>query len=377
MWVAHAVVYYAETEGVQGSGGSITVWYQLYKSDKLNNLSTDLSGSLVGGEVSINADRTVKAEAKIALSDHDAITPYSDYLAIFMNCEFDDDRASTRKQIGLFATRAAPGTFTIERGDAVYDGDDLTSILARSAFTDTYNVAASTNIVTAAETIIELDGLTRHAIPASTETATGAITFGIGTTHLDAVNSLMNQIGYYNVYMTRDGRIASKPIKSKQYTQPYKTITDADLVAPVATMPLDTTLANQIIVVKDNPNEAPLTAVATNDDINSPSSTVSIGETIARVVKQSDLKSQTEVDALAATLLANGRTYYQTARLTMMPDADALSHHQTVELSLTGEMAHLNGLWWVRTTRMGLTPASGATVLEVNRVTDSQLGKVI
>jgi hypothetical protein len=92
-----------------------------------------------------------------------------------------------------------------------------------------------------------------------------------------------------------------------------------------------------------------------------------------RIERVGDLQTQTEVDALAARLLREARTYYQTATVRVFPDTD-FSVHEVVDLSLTGELAALNGRWWVRRWALGLTPASCYYDLELNRVTTASGG---
>ena len=363
-------------EGVTGTGGGITLSIELWRATIANALVEDISAYLYAGEVSYNSDRAIKHEGIFHLRDASVVSPYADYLAVFMNRAYDDGTTAERDQLGLYATKAPPGTRTLERAEGIYTGADLTSVLARYAFDDAYNVAASTNYVTAVTTIMALAGVTRYVLPATTETTASIISFPVGTTYLEACNTLLEAIGYYHLAMTKDGRLTSQPSRNVQYVEPYRTLTDTDLYAPVQTQPTDTTVANVVIVIQDNPNAAALTKTVRNDDTSSPTGTPVIGER-TRVEKRSDLATQAAVDALATRLLSEGRTFYQTATLTVLPDPDAMTPHQTVDLDLTGELEIFNGRWWVRTARIGLTPATAGTVIEANRVTDTIEGTLI
>lgn len=369
-------VTYTIVSGVQGTGGGITVWFELWRATVANALVEDLTDIFAGGEVSLNLDRAIKSSAVFKVTDPSRVEPYSDYLAVFMNREYDDGSDSERDQLGLFATRVPPSTRTIERADGVYTGEDLTAALARQAFDDAYNIAASTNYVTAVTTILSAAGFSRYQIPATTSTTAAALTFPLGTTKLAACNTLLEAIGYYHLYVTPDGKLASHPTRAVQYVEPFTTLTDDDLMRPVETQPLDTSVANVVIVIKDNPSAAPLTSTQRNDAADSPTSTVNIGE-LTRIERRSDLADQAAVDALAVRLLSEGRSFYQTAKLSLLPNPDVLMPHQTVDLDLTGEMELLNGRWWVRTVGMGFTPATAGPSLEVNRVTDTIEGSII
>ncbi len=358
-----------------GSGGGITVDYELWRATIDNALVENITSYFTGGEATYNSDRAIKTEARFDLRDASVVDPYVDYLAVFENAEYDDGTTATRNQLGLYATKAPPGTRTIERAEGTYTGADLTSVLARYAFDDTYNISAGINYVRAVATVMALAGINRYLITPTTLTTAAARSFPIGTTYLEVCNILLNEIGYYHLAMLPDGRLTSQPTRNAEYVEPYRIITDSDLMAPVQTQPTDTTVANVVIVVLDNPNAAPLTKVVRNDDAGSPTSTVNLG-TRTRVETRSDLANQDAVDALAERLLSEGRSFYQTATCTLLPNPQALTPHQTVDLALTGKMEMLNGRWRVRFARVGFSPKQ-PTVIEINRSTNSITGALV
>lgn len=363
-------------ERVRGDGGGITVSHRVYRATIDNALVEDITEIVTGGEVNLNHDRPITTEVTVEVRDASRINPYTDYLAVFQERTYADGRAAQSDQLGLYTVRVPPGTRTIERAEGIYTGHDLTAVLGRYAFTDAYNIAAGTNYGTAVTTILALAGISRHAIAATTTTLASAISFAVGTTYLEACNTLLEAIGYYHLSMTGDGKLTSGPTRDIRYVEPYRTITDDDQMEPITTQPTDTTVANVVIVVQDNFNAEPLTAVRRNDAADSPTSTTNLG-TIVRVETRSDLADQDAVDALADRLLAEGRTWYQVARLRLLPDPGVLTPHQTVDLDLTGEAAIFNGKWWIRTARIGFRAASAAPWVEVNRITDTVNGRLI
>ena len=361
---------------VPGDNDAQTVWYEIRKADIDNGQTTDLADNFTGHQayVELNHDREIKTLATLPINDPTLLAPYGDFVAVWLNREYDDGDTSDRDQLGLFGVRVPPGTRTVERADAVYTGYDLTATLARYAFSDSYNIAASSNYVTAVTDILALAGITRHLIEPTTQTTAAVISYPPGTTYLAACNALLQSIGYYSLSAMPDGRLMSRPTRDLRYVEPYRTITDADLMRPVEVQPLDTTVANVIIVVKDNLNAAPLTATRRNDAADSPTSTANLG-TITRVVSRGDLADQDAVDALADRLLSEGRSFYQTAKLSVLPDPRALIPHQTIELNLTGKLAVLNGRWWCRKVKVPLN--TKATELEINRISDTINGSII
>jgi hypothetical protein len=346
----------------------------LWRCDRDGNRLEELTDALVAGSISMNLDRDAgKVSASFTLTDPDRVRPYVDFLKPELLIEFDDGRPSIEHPLGFYATRTPSAERTIERYSAVFECEDLTRLLGLSAYTATDNVPSARNIVTEIEETVGEANLTLTAFPATTRTTSKDLTFPVGTTRLDKINELLKSIGFYQAYPNRDGRITSREIVALDQLQPVATLTDADVLGPIATQTTDQTLVNVVVVVKDDAADAPLTAIARNDDPASPTSTVSTGFAFTRVERVSELQTQAEVDGYAARLLAEARSYYQTATVNIWPDWP-LGIYETVELDLTGELADLNGRWWVRTWDLGLTPADAIYRMELNRVTNYTLG---
>jgi hypothetical protein len=346
-----------------------------------NVLGADISADLVDGSVDLNLDRAVKLAGSFTLRHPGQVRPYLDYLAPFLRLSYDDGRPGVYQQLGLFATSVPPGTSTIEDETATFQGMDLTGVLARSVFTDAENVASGTNIVTAVTSILAGGGMARVNLPATTRTAASDLSFSIGSSRLDAANALLQGIGWYELGTDLDGKLstpgATRPLSS---VQPFRVITDDDVVAPVETLAPGRDPSNVIVAVTEDADHAPLFSVARNDDPASPTSTVAMGRELSppdSPLKPMGPMTQADLDAYTAQQLSASRSFYHVARVTILPDPTALIPHQVVQLSLTGKNAAYSGLWWVRTSQIGLTPGNAATVLECNRITDDLSGAVI
>lgn len=367
----------ANVRRVLASTNAQTVSFDLVRADK-DNIQTDAltlaSYSATSNLIDLNHDRDIKTQANIAFRDPTALRPYIDHVAVWLNREYDDGRPAERSQLGLFGVRVPPGTRTVERADAIYTGYDLTATLARYAFTESYNIAAAANYVDAVLDILALAGLTRALIEPTSTVTPAIVSFPVGTTYLAACNTLLQSIGYYTLSCLPDGRFFSMPTRPLHMVEPYRVILDSDLMAPVEVQPLDTSVANIVIATKDNPNAAPLVAIRRNDDPASPTSTVNLGP-IVRPEQRGDLADQAAVDALADRLLSEGRSFYETLKLTILPDPRVLIPHQTIELQLTGKLAIKNGRYWLRTGRVPMS--TKATQIEINRTTDSIQGQLI
>lgn len=354
-----------------------TISTSLLRVSATGAIRENLSDYLVDGRIEMNTDREAgKLSGSFTLSDGDRINPYSDFLVPRLTIEYDDGTTTVGKRLGFYMTRTAPASRTIERHEATYQVEDLTRFLSLSAYTAVNNVASGTSINTALNTVMTEAGTNRYAFPATGKNTAKKLTYPIGTTRLEKINDLLGSIGYYEAYPRLDGRITSKPYLDLASAQPVMTITDDDVLAAIEMQANDQTLVNVVIAVRDDPAQASLSSVARNDDPASPTSTVSVGFEYTRVERVADVQSQTELDNYAARLLREARTYYQTATIRVWPDVD-FGIHEVVDLDLTGELAALNGRWWVRRWSLGLTPGSCYYDLEVNRVTDTVNGVTI
>lgn len=359
-----------------GSGGGITLSVALWRATIGNAFVEDLSDDLDDGKIEMNLDRAIKMSSQFALRHPEKVTPYRDYLAPIVTLEYDDGSATVSHQVGLFAVRTPPRVLSVNKTTAQFDGEDLTSVLATSVYTDTDNVPAGTGVLAEIISTLAEAGITRFNFPPSSRTTDAALSFPVGTTRLAKCNALTTYIGWYDVYAETDGRIASQPIRSIDQVEPFKVVDDDELLADVELPPAAGDVANVILVILDDPSRAPLTAIRRNDDPSSPTSTVVLDREIYRQERRSDLATQTDVDALADRLLAESRSYYQPAKVVIRPDP-TIGVHQTVDLDLEDDQEALDGRWWIRTWEMGLAPATLALKLDINRTTDTLVGVTI
>lgn len=354
------------------SGGGYTMSVGLWRATIDNALVEEISDQLVDGSITMNLDRAIKLAASFTIRDPGNIAPYTDFLAPFVRLDYDDGRPDVYQQLGLFATKVAPGSYNINDSVATFEGDDLTSVMASSYLTDTANRAAGQNYVTAGIVpAITGIGATRYNLPATTETFPVIQSYPIGMSYLERANLVCDQLGWYHLGMDLDGRISTPGApRNLASMEPWRVLTDADIIGNIDVQPAGQEIANVVLVINDDASAAPLSATATNSDPSSPTSTVAVGRSIMRLVKVTGSTTQAALNALAARYLAESRTFYQVLKITILHDPTALVMHQSCRLDLTGEQESLSGLYWIRTASLSLT-VNGATQLELNRVTDN------
>jgi len=343
----------------------------LYRATINGEIVEDLSDLVVSGSVTLDVTREVKLSMEVTLREPWRVRPYVDYLLPRIRYDYDDGRAPVESPLGIYAVRTPPGQYTDRIATATFSGEDLTSVLATSAYQALDTVPSGTNVVTELTQTLGEAGITRVSFPQSSRTFRKAWTFPAGTTRLEKCNKVLSHIAWYEMAMTLDGIVGSAgPFKPLYLLQPSATWTEDDLLEAPVEQPSDTLLANVVIVVKDDPTEAPIIGVAKNTDPASPTSTVAIGREIVRVVSSGDIHSQADADDLAKRLLAESRLRYRTAEFVVDPNPKLLNPwQQVVKVAFSsGPITRFNGLWRVNRATVGLDPAEPALQVVVAQV---------
>lgn len=355
-----------------GSGGAQSLHAHLYRADVNNVLLEDLSEWFVGGLVDFNLDRDIRTTAQLTLRSPGfaLVNPYTDFLAPFVHFVDSHGTDYGHAQLGLFALRVPPATYEQNSVVGTFAGEDVTSLLLGSAYTDTDNVASTRTIT---EEVIETcgeAGLTRVTVPSSVRTYGANRSFPAGTTRLDKINAAADLVAWYHPYASLDGRVVIPGLyRQPSARNPVAHWTADDLVRPIEVQPVDQVPRNVVVVVKDNPSGPQLTGLARNDDPASPSSTVATEQERVRVERVSDAQTQADVDALAARLLAEERLRYRTANWAVY-SPPVLEAFDVVTFALEGELAPLAGTWACRSWQYGFTPDDALLVMTGSQTMD-------
>jgi hypothetical protein len=230
-------------------------------------------------------------------------------------------------------------------------------------------------VVTAVETILTDMGFTRIAITPSSRVLTSDRSWKPGTTKLEVINNLLNGAGYYSLYTRKDGSFASSPyesIKSAGASTTYDTTDPYARVKVIRTITLDSTsdrIVNKVVVIKDNSNEAPIVVTRQNTNPNSPTSIQSLGVTIARVDRDSNLIDEAAAETKAMRLLEEGSMVYQRLKMTTTPDLEREAN-ETYRLNIIDARGELvaDGLWNCRGWEIGFNPSDGFMTHQLSNV---------
>jgi len=351
-------------------GGRVTISSELWRTDITGFPLEDLTPYVISGSVDWHGDRDggTPMGCSFTLTATDLVTPYVDFIVPFMNLTYEDGSDSIREQMGIFMVMPFGEEHTPTTEECTIEGRDLTFILSVSKFTDKKNFSSGTNFITNVKNLIDDTALTKMVFPTTTKTLGKAKSFSLGTSRLDAVNHFLHRIGWYKLYMERDGFLRSVPYRSLSKTQPAKLYTEDHLVdlLSVETPPADK-FGNVVILQRERTDEATLTSIARA----SPAlhwSAESLGlEIVLGPDTVDDAEDQEALDAIAESRLDNAGAYEKILTFKTMPDPYQYIN-RTVDIYLQGNKEHLNGRYRLRGWRVGFTPDDALVEIEVTRV---------
>jgi hypothetical protein len=233
------------------------------------------------------------------------------------------DLGDERVRVSLVAeqdgtvTEVVLGTFLVSTPSRERLGPDVVTsvelystllILADDKLEETLTVAAGTEAVGYARTLVEAAGLSAVVTPQETpsETTVDAV-FEAGKSMLEVVNGLLGFAGYRSADVDAYGSVVLEPYAEVAGRLPAWTFADGDasIFIPPVTDALDWYGTPNVVVVVSTNAETAMTAVSENDDPASALSTVSRGRRIVRYEEVSDIESQEALQARADLLLVS------------------------------------------------------------------------
>jgi hypothetical protein len=335
---------------LRGRFGPVVARWRFEKQTLGGVFVQDVTEAFVAGEGAIegNNDRAVfrTAEFSIDLDATDAggnpitINPLSDYIAavyrVLVDNEWSEDIPA-----GLFVLVEPVTTYTPAERRRTFRAYDVGFLLANASTTSTYEVAASTNYVTAAvAACAAANASLRTAFPPTSDVTPNAMSWEVGTPYLRVLTGdgrgLMDGINRYQPWADRVGVVTSRERQDWSTLAPA-VVYDGD---GVTAEPIEVSAAdiryNQVTVIARSPERSDaLWAVATNDDPASPISTVSTGRTFARTIEIDRAVDQATLSAIAEQYLRDEASEFVRGTVTTYPDPrrDA---HEVYELDIPG-----------------------------------------
>lgn len=344
----------------------------LYRADSSGRIVQDISDYVTSGSVTWDLTRDIPMTLSARLRERGIVAPYADYLIPRLQVDYADG-TTVASNLGLFTAALPKVTLTPTQGLEDIDGRDLTWRLAVDAVTTATSYASGANIVSTVGTLIS-SVTSRYALPASSATLPEARSYDAGTTKLRIVNDLLSAAGYYPIYADKDGYLRSMAYRTLANVQPATTYRapatgNVRVLRTVDLEPIEDALANKITVIRDQGTDAAYVKTITNNNPASPTSTVTLGATITKVVRNGRLASNAAADALARRLAEEASTFLYRIKLQTTPDP-ARSPHEVYALDIRNDAGAVvaDGSWWCTAWTIGFTPDAAVMTHTLNRL---------
>lgn len=327
----------AVRKGTVGKYGVVKILPELFIATKENIMQTNISDWIVQGNVRLETDSDVQMTFNAQILYPDRLEPFRDFLAPWLTVVYADG-TFRKEQVGLYVIVPMRKTYTWHNTVGEADGRDLTWLLAQQSFAKTYSMKSGKVFVTIVRDILEGAGFTRHSIRNSTRVSGRSRSWPPGTSKLEIVNELLQACGMVKLFADRHGVLTSFPfvkINEAQVAATYYSGDDSVTVEPFVMSPSIDSLANYIVVVKDDVEATPanrIRATRINDSAASPTSIPNIG-LIMKVVRDSNLADQAAADELADKLKDEWSNVYVEATLKTFPEPWH-NVHEVYELDL-------------------------------------------
>lgn len=177
---------------------------------------------------------------------------------------------------------------------------DTSLILLEDKFDTRYRIIKNTNYVTAINQIIGSAGIWKINIPHINAALKTDREFEIGTSKLEAVNYLLQEINYTSIWVDELGNFTANPYilpNDRIVEYSYKNDDMSIIVPDTSVEEMDLfSVPNKWVIVATNPETQPLVSRYTNDNGGSPTSTVSRRRTIVDYREVDDIASQAILD---------------------------------------------------------------------------------
>jgi hypothetical protein len=238
----------------------------------------------------------------------------------------DGGLAKWRK--GMFIMEA--GQRGTRQGGGVYrsiNGQDQTVILNRDLATTVgfYQVAAGTILTAQVKLILADAGITRISIPDSAATLPTTRLWEQGTTMLKLVNELLSAAGYGSIFFDDAGVATANPYVVPADRAIAHTYRDdsASVIYPAMGDSLDVfDVPNRWVSVVSQSDRAPITSTFNNVSPSSPTSQVSRGYIVTKVITDSTAANQAALDTQVRQVAHEDSMVYRTVTFDTltMPD---------------------------------------------------------
>ncbi|KAA0956625.1 hypothetical protein FQ085_11570 [Planococcus sp. ANT_H30] len=298
------------TDAIHGATGSRELAFRYDLLDKNDQKIREIT-SIVDGQVEMNAFATIKRTAKFTIKDDGNINYLTDRIQPFARLKVKGEYIEL--PLGVFLLSSP--TKEDENGIVFRDVDayDGLLVLRDDKFENRYFIAAGTNYRDAVISILNGAGITKHNIEQTDKTLPNDKEFEPGKEKLYAINELLGAINFTTITHDVYGYYTSQYYRSPSTLAAEYTYKDDDLsiLIPGMSEEMDTfSVANRFVAVLNDPEREPITAIFTNDSIDSPFSTVNRGRVIVDYREVEDIADEEALEAYIQRIAFNASQVY-------------------------------------------------------------------
>ena len=301
-----------------------TIWYEF---DLLDKNDAPLGKITADGSIDYNSQTGIQRCASLRIREERDIDFLSERVRPSMCIRTESGIA--HYPLGVFVLSSPSrkaGIGSVGRDIECYD---KCQILADDKFDSRYRIEAGTNYIGAVSSIITGAGITDPVLTVTTKTLAADLEFAMGTSKLDAVNTLLKALNYNPIYADASGKLVAKP-----YEDPVTRSVEANyvtnsksIVFPNAEEELDIFNApNKIVRYLETADRDVIVESVTNTDPNSKLSTVSRGRTIVDIAPVYDIADQATLAAYVQREAAEKKIYQK-----INFDSIAMPNHESLD----------------------------------------------
>lgn len=296
-----------------------------YKAELLSKDNIGLcSADIIDGNIDFNSECEIMRCASISVKDNTNIDFVNARIKLYMSVKTPSGYIDY--PLGVFLIASPNRISDGRRVTRMLECYDFAQILKEDKFTSRYFATKGSQYVQNVISILESSKLFSHDITASSLTLPNDIEFEIGTSKLDAINTLLKSINYTPIWFDENGYARSSVyVNPSSRVDEYSYVTDNESITFIGIEEsVDTfNVPNIIVRYTDNPEGSFLRASWRNDNPSSRLSTISRGRNIVDIASVSDIANQTTLEQYVARLADEQSLYNQISF-----DTAIMPHHQ-------------------------------------------------
>lgn len=338
---------------LHASGRKLRFRYEHLDED---NVQVGWLNKVQSARVANNSLADIKRTATFVIGEDSSINFLKDRIRPWMGVEMQDG-GWAEWPLGIFLLSTPVRSVDPSAAMREVLAFDQLLVLKDDAIDVRYAVASGTNVITAVGDVLTAAGIMQRNLVATAETLPVAREWPPGTTRLRIINDLLASINYRSLYFNSAGVAVAEPYAAPS-DRPIGYTYAADnrsVLVPQLRQELDLfSVPNKWIAVVSEPDRAPLVSTYTNTDPSSPTSTVSRGRTITRILDTQEATSQASLDAKVQRAAVESSQVYETVdfETALMPhheDSDVIE----INYALFGAKARFIEHSWEMTLRVG------------------------